>query len=92
MKKHLLFLSIALISITIFSVSCKKTNLDGVTVVRGGGGSSGGIVHVYPDFFKRNNGNGTCGGSGQIRAQYNSCPVDFYSPFHYCSVLYIIIT
>lgn len=74
MKKTLLFLSIAAISI--ISVSCKKTNLDGVTVLRGGGGSSGGVVHEYPDFFKRNNGNGTCGGEGQIRAQYASCPVE----------------
>lgn len=73
MKKALLFLSIAVVSI--FAVSCKKTNLDGVTVLsRGGGGSSGGEVLELPDFFKRNNGNGTCNGNAQIRAQYVVCP------------------
>ena len=72
MKKTLLFLSIAAVSI--FAVSCKKTNLEGVTILRGGGGSSGGEVLELPDFFKRNNGNGTCGGSAQIRAQYIICP------------------
>jgi len=72
MKKYLLFFSIAMISI--ISVSCKKTNLEAITVIRGGGGSASGEVLELPDFFKRNNGNGTCGGSAQIRAQYTICP------------------
>lgn len=74
MKKQVLFVAIALLSI--LSFSCKKNLLGTDTYIRGGGGSSGNPVTLEPgpNSFKRNNGNGTCNGSAQIRAGYATCP------------------
>ena len=72
MKKQLLFVAVALLSIVSFS--CKKNLLGTDTYIRGGGGASSGTLEPGPSSFKRNNGNGTCGGSAQIRAGYDVCP------------------
>ena len=73
MKKKLLFLTVALLSFATFS--CKKNLLGTTTYLRGGGGSTGGIPNEpTPTGFKRNNGNGTCGGSAQIRVSIDTCP------------------
>ena len=73
MKNQLLLLSISLISI--ISFSCKKNLLED-TSVRGGGGSAGGTIVLQPPptGFKRNNGNGTCGGSAQVRIMFSTNP------------------
>ena len=73
MKKQLLFLVVALISL--ISFSCKKNLLGTTTYIRGGGGSTGGAVQLpLATGFKRNNGNGTCGGAAQIRVTFDTIP------------------
>ena len=73
MKKKLLFLSIVLI--TLIAFSCKKNLLTTDPYVRGGGGTDmGAPPQPRPTGFKRNNGNGTCNGSAQIRVSFDTCP------------------
>ena len=75
MKSKLL--SFGLLVLTVISFSCKKELLPGES--RGGGGSSN-MTYVpqpLPTFFKRNNGNGTCGGSAQIRLVYAVQPTTY---------------
>ena len=73
MKKQLLFLIVALISL--ISFSCKKNLLGTTSYIRGGGGSTGGIILMpMATGFKRNNGNGTCGGNAQIRVTFDTIP------------------
>lgn len=73
MKKQLLFLSVVLLSLVFFS--CKKNLLATNSYIRGGGGASGGVaLEPKPTGFKRNNGNGTCGGNAQVRVTIDTCP------------------
>ena len=78
MKNQLLCLSIVLLSV--ISFSCKK-NLVYADYTRGGGGSStgGAPLEPSPTGFKRNNGNGTCGGRAQVRVLFGS-GVPSYAP------------
>ena len=73
MKKQLLFLSVVLLSL--ISFSCKKNLLGTESYIRGGGGTTTSVpLQPKPSGFKRNNGNGTCGGSAQVRVSYDTCP------------------
>ena len=73
MKTKLLFLAVALLSLA--TISCKKNLLGSTSYIRGGGGATGVIPQEpRPTGFKRNNGNGTCGGSAQIRVTLDTCP------------------
>ncbi len=70
--KKLLFTSIMLISICLTSI---KTFAQPAPGNSGGGiGGGGAAVQPCPVSFKRNNGNGTCGGDAQIRLSFNQLP------------------
>ena len=71
MKKILHLFIALLISITFFS------NSTSAQPAPGGSGDGGGVSNSpqpCPVSFKRNNGNGTCGGDAQIRLSFNQLP------------------
>ena len=82
MKKALFVLSLAVFAI--LSFSCKKNAPQSPlgdnysTDTRGGGGSAGSALQPCPIKSKRNNGQGTCGGDGQIRIRFSNNPT--YDP------------
>ena len=68
MKKKLIPIAVFVLFISLFS-SNSFAQAD-----PGGSGSGGGTIDPSPVSFKRNNGNGTCGGEAEIRVSFSELP------------------